>query len=262
MFGNLCEPWEVTWCEDITSFSPACTGFGAWAASEVLWQATGRRFGNCAVTVRPCRRECLADWPNELIWLDGIVSGVGYPWPTLIDGAWVNLACGKCTGGGCSCNTTSEVILGEPIHQLVSVEVDGVSLPASGWALYDDTRLVRTDGEWPTCQDWKVTSGVGSWKLIARFGAEVPQLGKLAAGVLAAEFAKLCCGQDCNLPPRVTRTVRQGVTHERINPIDALERGLTGLYIPDQFIRTFNPSGIHDRARAYSVDDFEPRLET
>lgn len=261
MYGSLCEPWSVIWCGELTGVDPAVTGTAVQAASDVLWQATGRRFGNCPVTVRPCRQECLQFAPDESLSLYG-GGHAQWPHPALIGGEWINLACGVCSGP-CSCMTASEVLLPEPVWSIAQVVVDGVVLPTGSYAVYDDRRLVRTDGtDWPLCQDWKVKTGVGAWSITARFGADVPALGRQAVGVLAAELARLCAGVECGLPLlTVTQVQRQGVTFSTFDPQLILQRGLTGLYLPDLFIRTYNPSGIRDRARAWSPDYVVPRTQ-
>lgn len=260
MYESLCEPWPYVWCGPLTGVDPAVTGTALLAASETLWEATGRRFGNCPVTVRPCRQDCAQFPVDTRIWSSGVIDD-GWPWPTLVSGEWINLACGTCSGE-CSCSSTSEIILPEPVWEITNVVVDGVSIGPSGYVLYDGHRLVRVGAEWPTCQEWSVAEGVGAWSITARFGAPVPALGQQAVGVLALELARLCSGVNCGLPLlSVTRITRQGVTFEKFSPQDLLQHGFTGLFLPDQFIRTYNPGGIRDRARVYSPDVTYPRTQ-
>jgi len=136
------------------------------------------------------------------------------------------------------------------------VVIDGVSLPTSGWAFYDGVRLVRVGAEWPMCQDWSVTSGLGAWSVTAAFGPELPDLGKLAVGILGVEIMKQMCGEECALPFKVASVSRRGVTMQRDST------GLTGLTIPDLFIKTFNPKGLLDRARVYSPDVLIPPVNS
>lgn len=255
MYGSLCEPWPVVWCGELTGVDPAVTGTAVQAASEVLWQATGRRFGNCPVTVRPCRQDCV-QFPPDM----GFGAGV-YPYPALIDGRWINLACGICSDD-CSCTRASEVILPEPVWSIIEVVVDGVVIPTGGYVVYDSRRLTRVGADWPLCQDWTASEGAGTWTITARFGAPVPTLGQQAVGALALELARLCSGLDCGLPLlTVTQVVRQGVTFSTFDPQTLLHNGLTGLFLPDLFIRTYNPVGIRDRARAWSPDRPVPRIQ-
>jgi hypothetical protein len=258
VYGNLCEPWQVIWCGDVSGISPEVTGIAVESASEILWNSTGRRFGNCSVTLRPCRRDC-PGFSDDLIFRDGVIhSGSwGWPSPTLVGGEWINLACGVCVGD-CACKATSEVLFPDPVI-INEIEVDGIVLTEDiDWVLYDGQRLVRIGSEWPRCQDWEAVEGEGTFKVVVQVGAEVPSLGQMAVGVLALEIAKLCEGKPCNLPPQVQRVIRQGVTHETLDPDEPM---LTGFWIPDRFIRTYNPNLLQDRARAYSPDVKMPSIQ-
>lgn len=231
-------------------------------SSAILWEATGRQFGNCPVTLRGCRKDCQT-FPGWLPWWDSVssVSAWGWPYPSLIDGLWFNLACGQC-GDSCSCSSYSSITLPEPVVDIVAITVDGVALsPGVDYVTYDNQEIIRVGGEWPRCQDWTVTGGPGTWVIEASFGAPVPPGAAMANGVLACEIAKSCAGQACDLPERVTSVTRQGVSFTVNDPKEFLDNGLTGLYIPDRFIRTYNPSGIQDRARAWNPDDFQPRMQ-
>jgi hypothetical protein len=234
-------------CTDICGYSPVVTGAAFLAASEVLWGATGRQFGNCPVTVRPCRAECAS--------YDDRALDNGWPHPGLYNGVWLNVACGVCGANACSCTNTSEVLLPE-FARIVYVTVDGVVLNEDAWVLYDGVRLVRIGAEWPICQSWAVTGGVGAWSITASFGPELTDLGKLAVGILGVEIMKQMCGEDCALPFKTVSVTRRGVTMTRDT------EGLTGLTIPDLFIRTYNPGKIQDRARIYSPDVTLPRLQS
>lgn len=264
MYSDLCQPWPYVWCGDLAGVNPAVTGHAVMAASEILWSATGNRFGNCDVAIRPCRKDCTSQWPQDVIWSDGVLTRGGHwgwPWPSLVNGVWLNLACGFCEGD-CSCGPVSEVLLSERLQTIVSMTIDGVSIPASGYAVYDGQRLVRSGGgTWPMCQDFTVTGGPGTWVINAVFGAPVPKSGEMAVGTLALEIAKMCSGQDCNLPQWVQKVTRQGVSMERLSAKEMFEAGLTGLYLTDLFINTWNPGHIRDRARAYSPDKMPHRLQ-
>jgi hypothetical protein len=165
-------------------------------------------------------------------------------------------------GDSCTCSGYSSITLPEPVVEVVSITVDGAALtPGVDYVTYDNREFVRVGGEWPRCQDWTVTGGPGTWIIEAQIGGPVPPGGPMAVGVLACEIAKSCAGQDCDLPERVTSITRQGVSFTVNDPKEFLDNGLTGLYIPDRFIRTYNPAGIQDRARAWNPDDFLPRMQ-
>lgn len=265
MYGAwLCEPWPLVGCCDFNdlAISPAITGVAYRAASEKLWLATGQRFGNCAVTFRPCRSDCTSTLPVDPWWGAGSVQptwgGATWPTPALIGGEWFNIACGSCLGD-CGCTSTSEVVFPDPVT-ITSVEVDGVTLTeGADWVLYNGQRLVRLGGaEWPLCQNWTVADGPGTWKVVAAVGSEVPELGKMAVAKLTCELAKSCAGFKCDLPPGATQVTRAGVSITL--PNDYIAKGQTGITIVDMFIQSVNPKGLQDRARAYSPDVIPPRF--
>lgn len=262
MYADLCEPWPVIWCGDLSDINPAVTGHAVAASTEILWEATGRQFGNCSVQVRPCRRDCASSWPQDTVWFNGVVgqSNWGWPFPSLVNGVWLNLACGLCEGD-CSCTNVSEVLLSERIQIIHSININGSVLPTGAYAVYDGQRLVRTDGgQWPLCQDWTVTGGDGAWVIDAVFGAPVSDLAQMANGELAREIALHCSGQACSLSPFTQKVTRQGVTMERVDFKQVVD-DLSGLYLVAQFVHTYNPNKIRDRARAYSPDRMPHRLQ-
>lgn len=245
----VCEPWPVG-CVDWSGVNPAATGAAVQGASEWLWALSGRQFGSCPVLLRPCREDC--DVGPRGWWWDG------WSWPTdRFTPGWLAAACGSCSAG-CACSATSVLNLAHPVQSISQVLVDGVELPASGYALYDGFRLVRVDGTWPTCQDWNVpVSGVGAWSVLAPYGFPVPTLGELAMGEAAREFA-LACTPDatCRLPSRVTSVVRQGVTHNFATLAELAEADATGLPLVDRFIDAVNPGHIRHRPGIWNPDDF------
>jgi len=234
-----CSPWPFECgCCKIDGASPAVTGAAIVAATEVLWAASGRRFGECLVEgLLPCPEDC----PD--------VSGGSWPSPALIGGSWFNLGCGGGCVGPCSCNTVEAFLLPAPVTRVVEVVVDGIVVPTGSYRLENWRRVVRTDGgRWPRCND-------GTWTVSVVVGKEVPQLGLLAAAELACEMVKACVpGQECRLPARVQMITRQGITQQFIDPQEFLKEGRVGLYMSDLFIQTFNPFGLKSRPRVFSPD--------
>jgi hypothetical protein len=254
-----CEPWPVTWtCTLAGNDSAAVTGIAARAATEALWALSGRQFGRCETTLRPCAADCaggeLFPWPG---------AG-GWPTPALVGGDWVNLACGACPSD-CTCTALSEVLLPAPVDEVLEVRVDGAlllevppvgSAPASGgWRVYDARRLVRVGGRWPRCQQLEAADDQpGTWSVRASYGQPVPELGRLAAGELACEVLRGLRGEDCRLPRNLISLVRQGVSLSFPDPAEQVKAGLVGLPWGDLFIRAFNPGRRRRRARVYDVD--------
>src|SRR5882672_5313188 len=63
------------------------------AASELMYNATGKQFGLCTVKIRPCKQNC---GPCDLPYF-GSYSGWGYSWdaypwyPAFNNGVWTNI---------------------------------------------------------------------------------------------------------------------------------------------------------------------------
>lgn len=248
-----CADWPVQWTCDVATLNPAVTGLAVASATETLWALSGRRFGLCEVTLRPCRRDCY----DGRFYDDFGPPWTGarsYPQPALIGGQWFNLTCGSCSD--CACGTVSEALLPAPVHSIVEVKVDGTPLVTGAYRVDNNRLLVRTDGgRWPRCNDLtRADSEAGTWSVTARFGEVPPEGAALAMGELACEIAKAADGQDCRLPAGVQQLVRQGVTISYPDVGELFAKGRTGLYLVDMFVATWNPSGLRSRSRVYRVD--------
>lgn len=220
-------------------------------AQEILWRASGRRFGICTRTIRPCRPGCSSTTYREL---PGALLR-----PALIAGTWVN--CGSCGCGGSDCNCCSagqsEVRLPAPIQSIASVRIDGALVPATSYEVHDHQWLVRTDGKrWPSCQDMSRPSGaVGTWQVTFSFGLPLGAAGIHAYAVYALELYRLISGERCRLPAKVEGIFRQGVNVDFSDDnLDLLSKGRTGLTEVDAWLASVNPYGIKESARVYSVD--------
>lgn len=250
-----CSDWPVYWTCDVSAASPALTGYAVSMASRVVWALSGRRFGTCSVTIRPCRRDCYDAWPWG--WSEWGGSSTLDRWVFSDYRYWMPLGCGG--GGcsnGCSCKEVSEALLPGPVSSIVQVKLDGSPMATGSYRVDNNRLLVRTDGQrWPFCQDLnKADTQVGTWSVTVAVGEDVPQGGALAVGELACEIIKAGQGQDCRLPPGVVSLARQGVTIQYPDVGQLLKEGRTGLYLVDTFIAAENPSGLRQRARVYSVD--------
>ena len=255
MGSSPCETWPVIWQCDLTGASVAVTGAALQAASEVLWTLSGRQFGLCTTTVRPCRRGCSEGFWGGGYWPEG-VAGVTYPTPVKIGAQWLNLVCGYCTSG-CSCAQVEEAVLPAPVHDILQVKVDGVVLePGVDYRLDEHRLLVRLGGaSWPLCNDLRYAdTEVGTWSVTAQYGQDIPVLGTIAAGELACEFVKALRGDDCQLPDQVTSLVRQGVSINYVDAAQLLAGGRTGLRWTDMFLASVNPSGLRHRSQVYDID--------
>jgi hypothetical protein len=245
-----CENWPVYWTCDVNTYSPELTGYAVSAATRILWSLSGRRFGLCTRTLRPCADDCAGDLGAYPFW-DWRTGYSMPPW----DFYRTPYCGGGCTGG-CSCTNLSQIRLPSPVDSVTTVKVDGAVLDSSAYRLNDGSLLVRTGGSrWPRCNDLsRDDTQPGTWSVTARFGEDVPESGRLAVGELACEIAKAGTGQDCRLPPAVTQLVRQGVTISVPDFGQFLLHGKTGLYLCDMFLTSENPKGLRQRGRVYDVD--------
>jgi len=214
-------------------------------ASLVLWAATGRRFGLCEMTVRPCGMPCANSYQGSY-WSYG--TWIPYIW----NGQWRNCWCGST---GCSCEPNCQVYLPGPVNSVTTVTQDGVLVPATSWRVDNNQWLVRTDGEcWPSCQDYNVDTGANTLSVVYGRGLLGPAALASATGILACEFAKACCGSPCRLPQRLSTIARQGVQLTFVDIDTLLDRGLTGITEVDQIITALNPYGLKHRLRVFSPD--------
>lgn len=246
--------WDVdtsccdTWADYSTQLQTAAAEYGAFT----VWAATGRRFGLCERTVRPCGVQPV-NIPNGYFWSEGT-------WlPYIFNGAWRNCwgGCGNTGFGCCTCEPRCQVWLPAPVASIpaTGVSVDGAIVNVDSWRIDNGMWLVRTDGEcWPNCQDYNVDSGAGTFTVTFLQGIPVPDILLRAAGELACEWAKSCLGQACRLPQRVQSITRQGVSMSMVNIDDVLRAGLTGVQTVDQVIMMFNPYGLKSRMRIFSPD--------
>ena len=160
-------------------------------AERVLWALSGRQFGVCEYTIRPCRRRCLPDRQFSA-WGSASTTPAGM-WP-----AWWWLPTCSCTGDTCSCPPICEIDLGPRIVEVTSVVVDGVAFSAydaggaQQWRVDDWRKLVRVDGScWPECQDLNLDADQpGTWAVTLRKGRTLPVAGQLALGALAVELVQ------------------------------------------------------------------------
>lgn len=252
---------DVSCCDEWDTYSPTLQTAAMEYGALTVWAATGRRFGLCERTVRPCGRS----WPP---WG---MSNAGYFWsygtwqPYVFNGVWRNCAgCGDSGFGCCTCEPRCQVWLPGPVYSIpaTGITVGADIIPIDSWRVDDSQWLVRTDGDcWPECQDYNSDSGDSFFQVTYMKGQPVPSVLLRAAGELACEWARACAGADCRLPQRVTSISRQGVSVS-MTDIDVLLRdGLTGIPTVDQVILRFNPYRLPNKM-TISSPDFPPVTRT
>lgn len=245
---DICWPvnWEVCPSDVFTDLTPESRLIAEVFAGQTLRMLTGYRVGGCSVTVRPCNRTCLpGSWltaPDVGAMFAGANGGYFGMSPYVGPGGqWMN-ACG-CAGDGCSCTRVQEVLLPTSVGvgKIDEVVIDGVVLPPTAYRVDNANRLVRQDGgTWPICQDMNKPLGEeDTWSVTYLDGNPVDGIGAYVAGLLAAEYAKACAGQDCALPTNVQTITRAGVTMQ-LDP-EMFTGGVTGVRAVDSYIRIWNP---------------------
>ena len=254
--------WSVTGecCDDIwDGASPELQRAAAEYGAFVVWAATGRRFGACERTVRPCGRQC-DNCGQGWYWSDGFFM------PYILNGVWRNCWCGNNGAGCCTCAPECQVYLPGPVASIpvTGVSVDGVVIDSDSYRVDDGKWLVRTDGDcWPDCQNFSIDNGGTNTFQVTYFkGLAVPTILERAAGELACEWIKSCMGLPCKLPQRVQSIVRQGVTISMVDVDTVLGKGWTGITTVDQVIAMFNPYGLKSRMKISSPDEPVIRIVT
>lgn len=229
---------------------------------EILWAASGRRFGLCTSTYRPCTRSACVEGPMIDAW-SLLGRGGWFTWDPWAGSIFALVNCG-CVGS-CECSSVEAFDLWHKRVRAVSeVIIDGVVLDPANYRL-SKNRLIRTDGErWPVCQDANVAAGeVGSMTVTVVHGRPTPMGGRISAGILASELRKACQGdEDCELPRRTQSVTRAGVNVTFLDPMTFLTEGRTGLYEVDAWLHAVNPNRLQRRARVYRHDDPRRRRRT
>lgn len=256
-----CTPWTPIWSCDISTYAPQLTGQAVDFATRIVWALSGRQYGTCPVTLRPCV-------PNNFQPFPGVM--LAYPWATYgmpstvaaWDASyWFPYGCGGTCSDSCSCSIVPEIQLPAAVNQITAVKVDGSVLAPTAYRLDNHRLLVRTDGSlWPRCNDLTLDdTKAGTWSVTADYGQDVPVGGQLAVGEMACQILRAMSGGDCQLPNNVTSLIRQGVTITYPTIQELLGEGRTGLYLTDLFLATSNPNKLNTRARVYRIDGAPPR---
>jgi hypothetical protein len=227
-------------------------------ATDILYTLSGRQFpGACERTLRPVARPVawtIREWTSYL-------RSVSGDWATWSD-TW-----GACMGGmHNSCRNPPQIDLGIfPIRAIVQVKINGEVIPADEYRVDNGRLLTRVRPTissqptvrwgWPTCQDFTLPdTELNTFSVDVQYGMDPPVSGVAAANALAAELAKAHANKPNRLPARLTSITRQGVSMAVVDPMQFLEKGLTGVYEADIFIKSYNPQQQRRRPRVYSRD--------
>lgn len=209
-------------------------------ASAWMWAATGRIYGQCEVTIEVC-----ADLQRLPTWTEAPATGFPLAYaparPYISGGLWFNGP----VGGSLCCNATCDLHL--PGHvastaAVLEVTVAGEPLEPGDWLVYDHDTLTRVDGQcWPVCCKTSADTAVTVTYLD---GQPIPLDVRLAASVLACEFAAACAGDECRLPRRIAQLTQFGSTVSFADlPAPGVPVMAIGIDEVDQVIKARNPYG-------------------
>jgi hypothetical protein len=243
-------------CEEWATLDPVIKASAGDYAALILWAATGRQFGLCSVTVRPCG---MSRCP------DGMADFSGWSWsgstwtPYIFNGTWFNCAC----PGTCCCDPRCQIRLMGPVDSVTEVLLGGIAVDPATYRVDDNHWLVRTNGEcWPSCVDMDTDDGDNVLEVTYMRGTTPPPALLRAASALECEWGKACTGADCRLSNRVTSIARQGINIEMASPEAFMDDGMTGLWEVDSVISALNPFKRKSRARIWAPEMNVPRTVT
>jgi hypothetical protein len=220
-------------------------------ASYLLWTMSGRKFsGETTVTERyTCT---LRD--NRLGSSSKTTSAI------LFGGDVYNIPSGdyedysELTADGMSPDSRIK-LRGRPVTRVHTIRnKTGLILDPSQYYLVDHSTIHIVAGTpWTPCNT----------EITYSYGSLPPMAGRMAARILALEFAKLWAGDDdCALPQRITSVSRQGVSYTILDQQDFIQELRTGLYAVDLFIKSVNPDGARAKAKVFSPDTPRARRYT
>jgi hypothetical protein len=195
-------------------------------AVNVLWALSGRQFGVCEVTVRPCP-------PPDCTFDQRVTPYI----PTYEYGRWVNYTCG--CAARCKAAGPRTVHLPGPVAEIVTVTINGEVLDPCDYSLEGDI-LYRVGTQWPPQNYNKPLGENGTWSVTYMKGIPVPDGVATFVGQLAREFIAACSGEQCRLPRNVIATTSRGVSRV-FDPSRIYANGKTGMSEIDLWLSAVNP---------------------
>lgn len=268
-----CQPWctiaDVRVCDlDPVVYPDSVVEFGIALASRVMWAASGRRYGLCRRTLRPCH-------PGNHQFGFHPYSGSPHEDSNIEIHYWQH-------GNLCGCSLP-ELWLPGPIAAVEEIVYDGVTMPSTSYAVKTAGHgrrkaVVRRDvdaGGNPV--DWwagndltrdpvdpvvEVDEDAPAWQVTYWVGRAVPPEAVGVTALLAEQFSKARCGGKCDekIAAGVTRVARRGTTREYPSPKESKEMvAAVGHPLADAWLKTVNPFGRARRSQVVRADDNNPR---
>jgi hypothetical protein len=230
-------------------------------AKALLYGRSGRQFGCCEVTLRPCNSGCgcgSAELGTYGSYYYG--NGHGAMWGPLqlASGQWINTYC-PCAGDSCGCCSMEELRLPGPVQDVNEVLIDGNVLAPTAYVVNNHKYVARIDGSaWPTCQDLNAPStDPNTFQITYTRGIPLDAFGLAAYKELSCEFLKAMVNADgCRLPQNLQTVSRQGVTL-RVSE-DVAKGEIIGIPLVEQWLTMVNPYKAARRAAVFSPD--RPRI--
>lgn len=201
------------------------------SASYILWLLSGRRYSGTRTVTEVYRRrrrrldDSFTDRPEvvggEIVSSFGGFYGDDEAWSTI----WLR---------------------GRPVINVVDVTAGTFGIPLNQIDIVDRSQIALVFGSWMSYPEVTVTY---------QYGDVPPVAGVRAATELANQFVWGMTGDDrCALPAHITSVSRQGVSWTLLDTQDFLDKGRTGIYLVDLFIKAFNPNGAQKRSRVFTPD--------
>lgn len=212
-------------------------------ASYLLWSMSGRKFSGETIVTE--RYTCVLR--NNRLGPSSKTTS-----PVLFGGDVYNIPSGdydeysELVSDGLSPESRIK-LRGRPVTKIHSIRNRlGAFLDPSKYYLVDHSTIHIVAGTpWTPCNT----------EITYSYGSLPPMAGRMAARILALEFAKLWAGdEECALPQRITSVTRQGVSYTVLDQQDFLDELKTGLYAVDLFLKSVNPDKARAKARVFSVD--------
>lgn len=204
-------------------------------ASFILWAYSGRRYSAVRTVTETYECPCTSETSSRF----EVV-------PSLLSGAVINEPKDGCGCQGLSSGRHTRLRLhGRPVRRVQEVRKGSETLDPSSYSVQNSGLLTIHSGNFDVC-------GI---EVTYTYGTGIPTGGRLAAKLLAEEFAKSWIGDsECRLPDRVTNVSRQGVSFSIIDKQEFLDELRTGILEIDMFLRAINPDRARKKAKVFSPD--------
>lgn len=236
-------------------------------SSELLYLLSGRQFTGEAgpVTIRPVAER----QNNEGLWFWGGAWGWGAYTGSF---AYMGMAPSSAVLRWGDTEPPTLDLGAYPVTDIVQVLINGELIPPDEYELRDFRYLLRIIPTptsqptavwgWPFTQaQWLPDTQQGTFSVTFKFG-QVPG----PSGIRACkDYAEVLILPHFNTgtgyPQRITSINRQGVSMQIVDVIDIVNKGMTGVYSVDAWLRAVNPTKAVAQSLCWSPDMARPRRQ-